>query len=849
MASRGKSLNSFNVLYIEGNIFFDRQGRPHAVYRIPLRPYAHQSRERKLGVLDKLIEFFYTVQDKVTHGKLYSICREVSGEEYVRNHMELRQTGTTPIEFQRHNEAVKNKFQKRRPFNREGYLVVRMAKGKKSMPEINQEQGQVLDTLVDMGKYLVETVNEDFLGALGMDIPQEIFEQAVAMERELAGQIASTLDGKKVAPRDVEWLIRRNYFRALGEPELLIEKHSSRTIIEKGGRVYLRPHERATLSLTDECLVREKYNSLLVYHGEPRETKEISYQTFFAVANVPEGITLPGTEWLYWLNSQPFPTDVVVNFALQRAHSEQRKLEKKRRALKDQIREYREGGDELPIDVESASTRSKVLENKFSKGMPMIYTQTFIAVAGPDRETMEARASKIRQLYSPKNIKVVRSPGDMKKCFMAFVPGTETEPDWVLPVDPDYIAGSGILGTNQVGDPSGFYLAHLANGSPVLHNLCRPMAELNRSGAIADIGTLGGGKSVLKKDLAYSAVLLGGKVFSVDPKDEDHCFTRIPEFARVTKVLKFSAESDTRINPYNITSDFDRTKAIVSDYLSITLRSSGNEPRSLAVTSSIEKVMARPRKEWNLYTNMKAFEEVEKDYEQKDPEVSIQARRCAALLESYNKTAIGKLVFTEEQEQQDLAAYSIVVCSLKGLPLPKRNAGQDLNFVVTESERFGIGIMYLVACLGREMMLQSPKHMIKMFNIDEAWIMKLISEGERLIDEIVRMGRSYNIVPLLATQNPSDLPEDVRNNIGIYFFFRLEGQEAIDEAMKILGLNPEDTSLRQKMQNFESGHCFMKDIEGRVNIVKIDPQPGYLLSVFDTSPRGEAAEPNLEAAV
>ena len=93
-------------------------------------------------------------------------------------------------------------------------------------------------------------------------------------------------------------------------------------------------------------------------------------------------------------------------------------------------------------------------------------------------------------------------------------------------------------------------------------------------------------------------------------------------------------------------------------------------------------------------------------------------------------------------------------------------------------------------------MFHRSSDQLKIFGIDESWILRAFPEGALLIDEIIRMGRSFQVVPLLATQNPGDVAdEETRNNLGSIFCFRTEDPRAIADNLTLLGLDRGDEDM------------------------------------------------------
>ena len=118
---------------------------------------------------------------------------------------------------------------------------------------------------------------------------------------------------------------------------------------------------------------------------------------------------------------------------------------------------------------------------------------------------------------------------------------------------------------------------------------------------------------------------------------------------------------------------------------------------------------------------------------------------------------------------------------------------------------------------------------------DEAWFLLASRDGRRLIDRLNRLGRAENATLILATQQLDDVGE-IENLIGTRMIF---GQETVAEArraLELLGLDPEDRVLVERVRGYRRGRCLFRDIDDRVAEIQIDPVDSRILGVLDTSP-------------
>jgi len=818
------------VLYWEQNLLFDMLLKPWAVYRIPLKPYAYQSAEKKRGTVSQMQQFLHSFHGS---GQLLSVTRMMDAALWQR-----QRTGTGK-EHERYVQAVMERFAQRRPWQRSLYLIVQLSAVQRQLPEVDLSGlRKTADTLKALAGALGRSVTEQFWYRQRGELEMERLRMAQTAESLQFNQIYHHLNGERCGPQDIEWLLRRGFFRGLSEePALFLTPEAMREVRVRGEKVLLRPKKSLPLLLAADLVGEEKMKTLVIHHDDMEEGLR-SYQAFYSVVDVPEEIGVIGDEWLYALEDLPFPAEVSLHFQVQTPHEAAGGLQRNRKVLKDQRREYDEASEETPITLEWAGTRGRVLENKLQKGMPLVWSSAWLNVAAASRKELEERAAQLLQLYAAKQIRIVRSPGDQTKAFQLFLPGAAMDKQNRIPMDPKFLAAGMLHGSREIGDPDGDYIGRTLHRIPVLLDLKRPMSkELNRSGAIVIVGTLGSGKSVLKKTLYYHAYNQGGIVFSIDPKNEDACFALIPDVRANMLRLDFSAESKTKFNPFRMSASGERAHGIVLDFLSLLLEGTRSDERADAIMEAVERTFEQPRRDLHVF-----IEELEKIARTSPMEaIRVEAGRCVNRLLSYSRSPFGKFIFARDgEENASLSGARFIVITLAGLPLPQKR-GERLQQALTPNERFGLGIMYLVAALGREYMFHSPTDLLKIFGIDESWMLRAFPEGALLIDEIIRMGRSFQVAPLLATQNPGDVSdEETRNNLGSIFCFRTEDPRAIADNLTLLGLDPDDEDMVQAFRELKAGDCYMKDITGRIGRVHIEPTPDDLLTIFNTTPQSVA---------
>lgn len=77
--------------------------------------------------------------------------------------------------------------------------------------------------------------------------------------------------------------------------------------------------------------------------------------------------------------------------------------------------------------------------------------------------------------------------------------------------------------------------------------------------------------------------------------------------------------------------------------------------------------------------------------------------------------------------------------------------------------------------------------------------------------------------------------ESLENLLGATFVFGMRSDMEARRALELLGLDPEDRSLRQMLLELDAGRCLFRDHRGRVEAIQIDV-PRKLLRALSTRP-------------
>ncbi|MCL6478695.1 MAG: ATP-binding protein [Peptococcaceae bacterium] len=781
---------------------FNQQGEAFAVYRLKGEAYNHLPRAQREMVVRRLEQFLFGFEGR---GMILLLCEELRLDEdgYLAG---AGVAGGLPeeiaLESRRHARSVRGALSAgaRR---RRRYLALQIKLS------LDGDWKEALREFRDVA------LGAFFRSERWLLSPGRI-KEALENEEEMFHRVRPLTEGR-IDFFDLDFIIRRNV-RRVGVLGLPLPSRD-------GGR--FTPALVAAFS--DGCLLDEGPAHVTITDG----ADEQHHQLFITFPDIPKVLPEVGAEWLAGLDAGERAVDAVIHFNILRPYTAKKKAESRRRFLKGQIREALKGDDEPSTDEEYGFTEGRFLEGKLGGGQPLASVSITLAVAARELREARAAAKRLMERYSSAGYRAVPPVGDQGKCLYSFIPGSRPAAP-LIECDPGFIASSGSTVSLEMGDGTGFFLGW-SGASPVLWKPGHAARGLNRSNAVFISGGLGGGKSMLAKLMLYLAHMAGAHLFVIDPKNNEYA---VLEKVFPIRKIDLHPGGRERLNPFRLSRDSRRARGIALDYLSIALNLSGdNDARRVAVARAVEVVAEMPEGRRNMHSCLEELIRLSRDTSY--PDVAREAGQCALLLEALRDGNMGHLVFGTDT---DVGTYRATVVSLQGLPLPGSARGL-LGGRITESERQGLGMLFLAAAMARETAFSLPPEVLKCTAFDESWMILGISEGRRVVDEIIRMGaRTFGVIPILITQNATDIGDlqTIRNNTGYVFCFRAQDGAEIAANLELLGADREEemagNGLGPVFRSMESGWCVMRDATGRIGHVYIDPRPEYLLQVFDTSP-------------
>jgi DNA helicase HerA-like ATPase len=200
---------------------------------------------------------------------------------------------------------------------------------------------------------------------------------------------------------------------------------------------------------------------------------------------------------------------------------------------------------------------------------------------------------------------------------------------------------------------------------------------------------------------------------------------------------------------------------------------------------------------------------------------------------------LGKLVFGEGDGVR-VPDSGIILLQLEGLELPPEK--QKPNGLRQEAS---VAVMSMTAILAEQFVLRGTGGGFRVAALDEAWIWLRTDQGKSLANRLERAGRSANAGIWFATQNPSDIDNEILNNVSVYVCLGTSDENETTLAIEALNLDVNDEGLRNVLQQRRSkalsGYGYMKDLEGRSGFIQFITPEQDLVELFNTKPEASEA--------
>lgn len=804
------------ILHIEDNLIFTTSGATFGLYLVDPVPYAFQPKHTQQQVIDRVER---GVRNLIGDFILLSLTKQLSPDQMIRT---MRKRSGHRI-WNEHQKDFRELLDQSLPFKRVNYIIAPL----QSRFSLELRKDNIQDFLKAVWAGILDI--RERIVYNGVALSKEQITAAKAKAFETQSRLNAFGRVRKAKLREIEWYLKKHFYRGISDPKLVLPDPMPVQVETIGKEDWIRPHKNMYVTLTD-CYPTEKMYSYNFEHGDG----SISYQTFFTSIQVPSDIPPEdptGYEWVYGLlENLPYPVDCAIHLRIEPHHKAKESLQKKRKTAEAQLKEWNQNEDDVPEELLDDMGTVDELGRKLRGRQPLLHTKIIFALGADSRDLLEERVrdfSDKAQSYHT----VVRAPGDMKRMFTAFYPFTQDHPStWETPMDPGILAAAVPFGSKELGDPDGAYLGYLSNGKFVLIDPTRPATstELNTTNAILVIGTLGSGKSYLMKYLTSILLSWGAYCFYIDPKGDSDPMAELPDVDAI--VLRFTPESETQVTPFRIGNTQD-ARAI----LNLLYNNLEHEIRNLVIAEAVDRVKSQATS-WDMYSFMMVIDDIRKNNPDEDFRAHADIVYKTAV--SLEKHEIGRKFFGRDQGE-DQYDNRCIIAILRGLSIPEKNKEKR---EWTENERMTAAIVYAVASMGLRKLMRLPRHVPKVLPMDEAWILRKFEQGEMLLQEALRYSRSENLIPIVGSQNATDMlargdGDDFTGLFAWKFMLHLESLTQVKAALEILGMGEEDAqSWLKDFSEFRNGRGLVRDPEGKIGVLQVEALPKSITHAFRSTP-------------
>jgi hypothetical protein len=799
----------FPLRYAHQNILVGKGDARAALFRVDTVSYPFLAAADQREWLRRLARFAFAVEADFS---LWRVCRAYPAERYTEQAEALLDAREqSPAAWRSYLNGHEAHLRELRSFVPEVYLAV----------SLGGDRPPGLVRGIDRVRRRVEGL---FGVAGAVPIAAAEIDALVVAEERAFRRAEGCLPVRRATTRELQWLLRRAACRGVAEPALDDHWEPSALIVETASGQPAYEPLGTDLVRHVNAPVLEQDRSLVVDAEEGR-----SFQALLGMGALPEESEFPGGAELLFapLEQVAFPVDAVLH-----AHwlGNREAIARVRRRIVDADVAFSEQLNSTHGPLSYAAEENRQLARELDAYLqsherpPLLNVAIALAVGAGSREQLERRVEALAHRYG--TVALHRPLGLQPALFMDHLPRPDggVVRDYADVLTIEQFGALMPLGTHQAGSERGVYIGRTLAGAgrPVRFDI----TEASRAGRPPSIllaGTLGSGKTIAAELLAFQAERRGSRVVDVDPKP-DHNLEGLPELDDRVHVIELSGDDRYRglLDPLVVAPEGLR-EDLASSYL-IDLLPQAPPAWETQVRKAVRQALEQPAPNCLHVLDWLAGC------------ADADARAAGEALSVWADSGVARLGFGDGHAARTAAERPVTTIKARGLSLPAPGiARADYD----QAERLGVATLKLIAAYAMRL-VSGDRSVHKVVLFDEAWFLLASRDGRRLIDRLNRLGRAENATLILATQQLTDVGE-IENLIGTRLIFGQETAAEARRALELLGLDPDDRVLVERVRGYRKGRCLMRDIDDRVAELQIEPVHEHLLRILDTSPGARSA--------
>lgn len=359
--------------------------------------------------------------------------------------------------------------------------------------------------------------------------------------------------------------------------------------------------------------------------------------------------------------------------------------------------------------------------------------------------------------------------------------------------------------------------------NPTVGNKENIAGKITKNPHIIITGATGQGKSFLAQIIFLSVALQNVKTLYIDPKRElRHHYQEIisnaefakqyPERKRQIESFNFvtldsSLESNHGVLDPIVVLDKEQAVEVAKNMLEFLLQAVENVSmdQKTAITETINDIVNKRQA-----GQIVGFKHVLKALKNSDSE---QIASVGRYLTSIVHNSILELAFSDGTTKGLNYESQVTVLEVANLKLPKTDASK-----ISDHERNSVALMFALGAFCTHFGERHENEDTLEF-FDEAWILMKSAEGQAVIKNMRRIGRSKNNTLALITQSVHDAEnDDDTTGFGTIFAFYEKSER--EDILRHVGLEPTEQNL-EWIDNMISGQCLYYDVYGNLNMISV----------------------------
>lgn len=686
---------------------------------------------------------------------------------------------------------------------------------------LNKSDSVMTSDVTDFAKKFMKRIRDDISKLMTLQANvEDDFKYYEELEKAFSNKVAYHKRLKKLTEKDIDKL---NYY--------MFHRTSDLFEIPEG-----------EYNLT-EGVVKNEYGYMTIKHAD--YTEYLSYLPFYEMP-----VSVENYRFIQdILESIDFPVEFQIRYHFKDHATNVRQVRKLKRRFSNFDREIRSTNtaDDDPI-VEMASERLDDLLDDVKANTRKLLHMTFtLVLADRSKEVLMEKQESLKNLFKNTGFKFTRPLVDQLTLFSQSLPASYIDYQYFEQiVDESYLAQAGMDLSNAVGNRFGMVLGKVITGkklssveqareinnnivvfNPLLTKKAIKGAE-HTNGNILITGPPGSGKSMLVKNFFTWCTFFGTKVLYIDPKNE---FQRYYQAAleKYGDIEEFRELYD-RINFVHLSEESEYRGAL--DPL-VFLEGDQAIQTAMMILNTLAEVRGSRGESVTIYDSI-----IEENEQSEYPTLTGVLNRIldkdqtlGKFIQKY-RYGLGRMLFGDENSRGLDFKRQINVLGLQGLSLP---SSENMN----EEERIGLCLMMSVSKYVHTFSTNREEEAMIIF--DEAWTLKRSQDGQKLIDEMLRTGRSLKTDIVLVTQAYDDFNvSTTKEQIGIKFAFRPKSDESIKPILEFFDMeeNPDNIEV---VSNLKSGMCLFQDHLERSQAIAIDILFDEWFEAFKTTEKDSKA--------